>query len=119
MSNDKFDPHKHPGPLEDLEKQSTQSNNSKVAIIIAVLVLLVGGGIAMFVYMAEGGGDVDEAVAFVPFLPIWIAVFIPLFIKKKKKGATSEDQKRIVVFVAVGIAILVALTAGLLLYKET
>ena len=117
MSNGDFDPHKHPGPLEDLEKQSTQNNNPRIAIIIAVLVLFLGGGIAMFVYMSESGSsNPEEAFAFIPFLPIWIAIFIPFFIKKKKQGTTGKNRDRIIVFVAVGIAVLIALTAGLLLF---
>ena len=116
MENKKFDPHRHPGPLEDLEKQSAQGKNSKVAIVVAALVFLLIGGLALFAKLSDGGGgDADDAIAFVPFLPIWIAVFIPLFIKKKK-GTTSEDKKKVVIYIAVGIAVLLTFTAGLIIF---
>lgn len=120
MDYGNIDPHKHPGPLEDLEKKQPSKQGTTVAIVIGLLVLLLGGGVALFVYTSEGGGanGSDDAASFIPFIPIWIAVFIP-FIYRNKKKALSDNQKRARVLLAAALGILVATTFGIWFYMAS
>lgn len=120
-----IDPHKYAGPLEDLEKKKKpqQNNNGRIVIIIALVLLALGGVIAFYVYSTvgeDGGGNGDSAMPAIPFILIWVAVFVPIFaVKTKKKGPLSAEKKRILVFVIAGIVLLLALTAGLLAFRLT
>jgi ABC-type phosphate/phosphonate transport system permease subunit len=103
-------------------------NGRRIAIIIAVLILLLGLGVAVF-FLMETNYDVEgmvdtaknDSTYFLPFIPIWIAVFVPFMIAKKKKNLTSSqqlnlngDQKRVIVMAAVGVALIIAFSVGLI-----
>jgi len=51
-----------------------------------------------------GGGDDDTSIA--PFIPIWVAVFIPLFARRKKEPLTG-GRKKIVIAALILTALLV------------
>jgi len=114
MNPKEIDPHTYPGPLEELEKHKQNTSNKpgnqrKATIfVIAMSVMLMVGALVAYLVYSEGGfeGAIDEdPTAFIPFIPVWIAIFVPFMVAKKNK------KKRILIALLVlGIVSLVGLT---------
>lgn len=129
MVNQQIDPHKYPGPLEELEKESRlngqkpEQNKTITIVVIAIVLLILGAGIAVYFAFQEGSIDrdiVEDPESFFPFIPIWIAVFIPLIAaKKKKKGVKIQNEKRVlIVLLALGAASAIAFTIFLVALRS-
>jgi len=121
MVSQQIDPHNYPGPLEELEKESKlkgqqpKQNRTLLIVIIAIVLLVLGAGIAVYFAFQEGSIDgdiIEDPESFFPFIPIWIAIFIPLIAaKKNKKGVKIPNEKRVlIVLLALGAASAIAFT---------
>lgn len=110
-----IDPHRYSGPLEDLEKngQEEQSSNLRLKIILAagLGVLLVSGIVAYFLFINSDTKEIVDSEStpaiMISFIPIWIAVFIPLMISKNKKPQNAKSsQVSLVIGVAAALVII-------------
>ena len=90
----KIDPHRYPGPLEELEKNQgvykKDNTRVKIAIIAGLIALAVGGLVTYLVYSGEDIEslieDLVEEGGVFSLIPFWLIIFIPfMFAKKKKK----------------------------------
>ena len=88
-----------PQPHDQINKQH------KTQVIIAVIVgaLVLAGIIAFVLTNKPGSGDGSRDTSFISYLPIWVAVFIPLLAKKKKQSASVNRQKLLIIAVILGI----------------
>lgn len=113
-----IDPHKYPGPLEELEKQQNQggSDKSKKIAIAAALGLLVVGGLVMFLLASGEKIDIEELVeegGIFSVVPFWFIIFIPFIFKKKKK--TTNENNQVKITISIIAAITVAITAAIII----
>lgn len=96
------------------------NDKQRIKIIIGIAVLLAGFGVMAFLFFDKGVDigreDGDSPTSFFSYIPIWIAIFIPFIIAKKKKklgNKPTEDQKRILGLIVAGSVLLVLFTGGL------
>lgn len=109
-----IDPHKYPGPLEDLEKKQipNKSNegatepNKLVGIIVALFVLGLGALFYILFITNADLGDIEEW-GFISAIPFWLIFIIPFFGKKKdiKKDARTQAMKIILIVSIISIFI--------------
>ncbi len=96
---------------EEIKEGKTDLRKS---IILGIAVLILGSGMAVFIVMnKKSGGSVDDD-SFVPFIPIWIAIFVPTLIAKNKKQ--TDPNKKKVLMVVTGLMILLVLGTFLLIF---
>ena len=124
--NNYMDPNYQNYQNQSSEPLKPGNDRNRLAIIIMVVLLFAGvAGFGIFYYLRKesiGSGEIREsASSFFPFIPIWIAIFIPALIKKKNKNQEqTEKQKRAMIIIL--IATLVLVVAGLaawLFYANT
>lgn len=104
-----YDPGVPSGPNLPGQPEKTNLNKKLLITGIIVLILAVGGTIAMIMLNEKeiAATDSTDGTSFAAFIPIWIAVFVPFLARRKKEPATKK-QKKI-------LAIVFALTLGLVL----
>jgi len=83
--------------LESLTKKLDSRKLKKILIIVVGLQFLIIGATLFFVLQNKGGGGGNSsdssASSFIPFLPVWIAVFIPILVLRKKEQTEGEKQR--------------------------
>jgi len=102
-------PPEPPKPPE--EKDVDKSRKTQLILSIAIALLVLGGLTAIFLIRQNTGPNIsaeskDSVKSFLPFLPVWIAVFIPILVKKNKMQ-TQPHQKRILIITVIAMIILV------------
>lgn len=80
----------------------------QVVVVVATLYFVLGrsGG--------SGGGSGGGNMA--TFLPIWVAVFVPVFAAQQKKKP-GEEKKWLYVLLGLGVAVLVAMVVFMLVAR--
>jgi multisubunit Na+/H+ antiporter MnhB subunit len=81
-------------------------SNKKLKVILSIVVglqVLLVTGVAFYLKRGDPSSVVKNSSDFSMF-PIWVAVFIPLFIATKKKQV-SEEEKRRGLFIALGLGL--------------
>jgi len=106
----KIDPHKYPGPLEELEKHQGKSSGSQKSVkigLIAAIIGLIFAGLAAFIISSDIGFDefIEEGGAAIAVFPFWLFIFIPLFFSKKK-SKTSQNKTQISIALVAGLLII-------------
>ncbi len=110
-----MDQYKPPTPPEQPkapgEKETDKSRKTQLMISIALGLLVFGGLAAVFFIRQNTEPSVstepkDSVRSIIPFLPVWIAIFIPILIKKNKQQ-TLPHQKRILIITVIAMIILV------------
>ena len=91
-------------PLSDLAKKK---------IMILVGLLIVGIGLAVFIYINKSGsgtGKSDSSGASIAsFIPIWIAIFIPIIVAQKKNKKELSKNRKMLLMALVGLTVLLVL----------
>ena len=94
---------------EKKEEKGLSSEKLKKIIFGVVLLQVLIIGITMY-FLFQGKPSVptqgdDGGNSFVPFLPVWIAIFVPLFVKPRK-DQTEEEKKKMLTWVVIGAFLL-------------
>ncbi len=87
-----------------------EETKRKKMVVVVLALLAVGIAVAFSLANRSGGGSGDDD-SFFPFLPIWIAVFVPVFLANNKKvraKATEEQRRRIAVIIGTMMALIAA-----------
>jgi len=96
---------------QSMEPVKPDNNRNRITIIVSIALLVVGAAAGIIFYLIRKesistGEFKDSARSFFPFIPIWIAIFIPSIFRKKKQNA-NEKQKRAMIITAILSLILV------------
>lgn len=111
-----MDPNYQNHQNQSMQPLKPDNDRNKIAIIIGVVLLAAGiAGFGIFYYLKKesiGSNEITKSArSFFPFIPIWVAIFIPALIKKKNKNQEqTEKQKRAMIIIL--IASLVLVVAG-------
>lgn len=85
-------------------------------MILVGLQLLVMGTTFFFVFRKAGGNDNEVVKDFVPFMPMWVAIFVPTIVSTQKKSKKLEKNKTwYVMLLALAIAVLMGMITMMLL----
>lgn len=96
------------------EHTLANERDKKQALFFVFLGLAVAAVVAALVFKDGGGtGDSDNS-AIAPFLPIWIAIWIPFMNKKNKKDASFDNKKQLKYAI---LALIAASAIGFLVYE--
>lgn len=96
---------------QSMEPLKPDNNRNRIAIIVSIALLVVGAAALVMFYLIReesiNTGEIkDSTSSFLPFIPIWIAIFIPSLLKKKNQKP-DEKQKRALLAVVIGTLVLV------------
>jgi len=107
MDNDNTQINNQEQPVQELAgARSAISKTTKQ--LAAVMGFLLTVGVAVFFVMgspSNNGGQGTFGSSFSPFVPIWLAIFVPL-IGKNKGERTMSDKKVLIIFSAISTTIL-------------
>ena len=101
---------------KELEDESVTRKRYKVALIIGLLALVLAG---VIFYIAAVKGDVprssnnsdNDSFPIASFIPIWVAVFVPLMVNKNKKQAPlKKNQKILILSLVLGLFLLLGIS---------
>lgn len=79
-----------------------QKNHSAItAIVLVVLGALLAIGIVVFMLIDghQTSSNSDNSSKII-FLPVWLAILLPIIVARKKQKPISEDQKRAFIVLA-------------------
>jgi len=99
------------------KKKELNVKNLKM-ILFGVVALQFIGIAATMVFLrsrggSSGGGDSSDSGSFVPFLPIWVAVFVPLLARRKKEQTEEEKKKMLLGMLALAVLVLIGIVTFL------
>lgn len=99
--------------------KNKDNTNAKVVLLIIMAIVLAIGIVLYFVFSGEPstGSGGDSKNTFVTLLPIWVAVFVPLFASKQKGDSNPEQKRNIFIVAAIVGALVLASFLALLLIK--
>ncbi len=105
-----------------MEKQNKTPKDKKWALFFGVTALAVGIAVFMVLILTRSSApsaDPDKGSnSFFPFIPIWIAVFVPLLVSNKKKEKISKKNKILLFSLLLITGILVGITFVMVIFKE-
>lgn len=113
----KAKPKKTSQPKSAPKKEVVQKRNpAKLALIIIGISIAVLFSLFFVAMRTDEGtaGEANDTSIFIPFVPVWIAVFIPLF-AKKNGPKLSENVKKTLMVLVIATLILVLITFLILL----
>lgn len=86
-----------------------QTKQKKLVMVVILGAMVAIGLVVYYIFRGDKSGGSDDG-SFFPFIPIWVAIFIPLLANKKKdKQNLTDTQKRaLVILVALGVLIALA-----------
>lgn len=90
-------------------KSPEEARRIRLLILLGVSMIPLLVIIGLVKKISEDGGLSSADAAMFPFVPIWIAIFVPLFAARKKKTPGSEDERNAGLAVAIGIMVAVLL----------
>jgi len=90
-----------------------------MAVTIGIIVLLFAVGVFFFITTKEDNivkKAIDDDSGIVSFVPIWIAVFIPLLVARRKKKEPLTPEKKRVMFILLGLVFAAVLGTFLMIF---
>lgn len=75
--------------------------------LVTLQVVALAGTLIINKNKGESVSSSDSGSSFASMLPIWVAIFVPLFASKKKKKPTTEQEKVKMFLLLIGLAVLV------------
>lgn len=108
-----------PEPISvDKSELDNQQRIKRILIGVAVAIMVAGIGVAVYLGKQSSGttSASDDHNHIASFIPIWVAVFVPIFAAKNKKNSelSSKDNKRAIKILLLGL--LMALFFGLFIF---
>lgn len=101
---------------QDNKKKTISIKLRQPMYLLVVLILLQVILLATTIFVLKGGSNQTNADSNTSFVPIWIAVFIPLIATIRKPQ--TEKRKKLWMWLLVGLATLVLLGMLVILVKS-
>ena len=94
------------------------ARRKKILLVVGLAVLIAFGVAAMLAGKTRGGTDSGgSSGSSVAFFAVWMAIFVPLLVRRKRKqGGLTDDQKRVAMLL---VGLTVALVLGSVVFWLT
>ena len=111
--------------IKKLERDKTASSDQeasakerKLLLSVSILLLvLLFTGVLVFILTREkdGGGDDNDSGSIITYVPIWIAVWVPLWAATRKKRKELDRNTQMII-IGIGIVLALLAVAGLVVF---
>lgn len=105
--------------MENPKPEQPQVRKKLKLIAVGVLTLLIIGGIVLMIINkgdGNGGGGDDSSPSVTSFLPIWVAVFVPMLAKRNKddkREYTKREKSLLIALVVITVLAVIATIFGI------
>lgn len=100
---------------------SESNKRIMLSAVLALTVAVVVGTIVMTGGSGRGTGETsDSGSSFVPFLPIWIAIFVPIIVNRRRSriGDEKASEERRVILIVLGLLCLIGVAVAFFLMNR-